>query len=81
MYLRAGKPKSRFEDRWMEDLFLGVQDRSDEAVIGTREEVDKTRMVCRGSSLNWSGRCPVRNLEEAEARVSSNRMDIPSLCQ
>ena len=35
MYLKAGKPKSRLDDRWLEGLFVGFQDRSDEIVIGT----------------------------------------------
>ena len=47
MYLKAGKQKSRLEDRWLEGLFLGVQDRSDEVVVGTRDGVYKARTVRR----------------------------------
>ena len=47
MWLKAGKPKSRLEDRWKEGLFLGVQDRSDEVVVGTRDGVFKARSVKR----------------------------------
>ena len=47
MYLKAGKPASRLGDRWFEGLFLGVQDRSDEVLIGTRDGVVKARAVRR----------------------------------
>ena len=47
MYLRAGKPRSRLEDRWFEGLFLGVQDKSDEVLIGRRDGVVKARTVKR----------------------------------
>ena len=48
-HLRAGKPKSRLEDRRVESVFLGVQDRSDEVAIGTRDGVVKAR------SASWTG--------------------------
>ena len=42
---RRPRWRSRLEDRWMEDLFFGVQDRSDEVVIGTRDIFIKGRTV------------------------------------
>ncbi len=39
-YLEAGKPKSRLSDRWREGLFHGVQERSDEVVVCTRDGVN-----------------------------------------
>ena len=47
MYLLAGKQPSRLVDRWLEGLFLGVQDKSDEVLIGTRDGVVKARTVKR----------------------------------
>ena len=47
MYLMAGKQPSRLMDRWFEGLCLGVQDRSDEVLIGTRDGVVKARTVRR----------------------------------
>ena len=47
MYLAAGKLKSKLSDRWCEGLFLGVQDRSDEVVIGTGDGVVKARTIKR----------------------------------
>ena len=47
MYLEAGKLKSQLTDRWREGIFLGVQDRSDEVLVGTREGVFKARTLKR----------------------------------
>ena len=51
MYWSAGRPKSRLENRWVECLFLGVQDRSDEVVIGTREGAFK---ITNREVVGWS---------------------------
>jgi hypothetical protein len=47
LYLEAGKLKSQLQDRWHEGIFLGVQDRSDEVLVGTREGVFKARTLRR----------------------------------
>ena len=47
MYLKAGKNGSKLDDRWNSGLFLGVQDRSDEVVVGTESGVFKARTVKR----------------------------------
>ncbi len=55
MYLAAGKQKSRLLDRWHEGLFLGVQDRSNEVVIGTRDGVVKARAIKRLDGVQRRG--------------------------
>ncbi len=57
MYLEAGKLRSQLQDRWHEGIFLGVQDRSDEVLVGTREGVVKARTLrrldgCSGQTPN-----------------------------
>ena len=47
MYWRAGKPRSRLQDRWTRGLFCGVQDRSDEVAAGTRDRVINARTLKR----------------------------------
>ena len=45
--MKDGKNGSRLNDIWHEALFLGVQDRSDEVVVGTRDGAFKARRVRR----------------------------------
>jgi hypothetical protein len=47
MYLPTGKRVSTLRDRWLVGLFLGVQDCSDEVVIGTEMGVFKARSIKR----------------------------------
>ena len=43
LYLPSGKLQSRLHDRWMEGLYYGLQDASDEILVGTQEGVMKAR--------------------------------------
>jgi hypothetical protein len=47
MYLPTGKRVSTLRDRWLVGLFLGVQDCSDEVVIGTEHGIFKARSIKR----------------------------------
>ena len=47
MCLKAGKPRSRLEDHWMESPFFGVQDFTDKVVTAMRHGVIKARMMKR----------------------------------
>ena len=47
LYVETGKLRSQLQDRWHEGIFLGLQDRSDEVLVGTREGVFKARTLRR----------------------------------
>ena len=47
LYLPAGKRQSKWHDRWLEGLFLGVCDDSDEVLVGTPEGVFRVRSFRR----------------------------------
>ena len=47
LWLEPGKPKSRLTDRWLEGIFVGLHDDSDEILVATENGVLKARTAKR----------------------------------